>query len=518
VSLAARSIFAALLAFLALASPALASTYFEDDGGRLVPHDDPYLPPPEGPEAAVDGSEQACPAPFAAPRPKPAVRAAGGPTVKQVIASARKRGEITPEAANGYLKTYSDARNTRNRIGSYKNEQAAVIRTLEALASRNQLTPSRMPALFMQLSRNTQFWGGNPTFPPRTDVLPEPCSAPPGRAGSRIKFPGSKLVYQYYPGQGLQFQPLANFGTANGMVTACATKPAKCDKAGLKQLLDELVAMHSTRGGFVTWEYWFTFGGGTPPWTSGLSQGTAIQALGRAAQPDVLNDPSYQRLAKQALGAFEKPPPVGVRVSADGGNHYLIYSFAPGQRVLNAFLQAITGLYDFSKLTGDKEARSLFVKGDRAARREIPRFDTGSWSLYSVGGEESSLGYHRLVTTFLGNLCNRLKVGAYCKYRKRFLAYLHTKPRIAYTGRARVSVGELLAMSYRLDKVSCVTADITNAQGANLYHARVKVTRGARGFSWKPSTAGRFTLKLNALDLNKNSTTITERLTVKAKK
>ena len=52
--------------------------------------------------------------------------------------------------------------------------------------------------------------------------------------------------------------------------------------------------------------------------------------------------------------------------------------------------------------------------GDRAARREIPRYDTGAWSLYASGGAESDLGYHRLVRDFLQSLCERTKAGAYC--------------------------------------------------------------------------------------------------------
>ena len=98
-----------------------------------------------------------------------------------------------------------------------------------------------------------------------------------------------------------------------------------------------------------------------------------------------------------------------MRVAADGGSHYLIYSMSPGLRVLNAFLQANTGLYDFATLTGDAKAKRLFKAGDRAARREIPKFDTGAWSLYSLGGRESDLGYHRLVRDFLDNLCDRTK-------------------------------------------------------------------------------------------------------------
>jgi hypothetical protein len=374
-----------------------------------------------------------------------------------------------------------------------------------------------MPALFLQLRRNTEFFGGNPKFPPREDIPSEPCSPrPPGtssKAGSRIVFSGSKLVYQYYPGSGLQFQPLANFGLANGLISQCRREPAACDRPGLTQLLSELIAIRSGRGGFVTWEYWFYFGGGSPPWISGLSQGTAIQALTRASEPSILGDKSYLKVARSALGAFQKAPPVGVSVPADGGRHYLIYSFDPGLRVLNGFLQAITGLYDYARISGNKTARTLFARGNRAARAELRRFDTGAWSLYSQGGAESTLGYHQLVTSFLSNLCKRVK-GRYCVYRDRFRRYETTPPRLRYTGRRSVGRGSALSISYVVDKVSCVTAKVHDSAGRRVYRARLKVARGAHSFAWAPRRRGRFTLTLTGLDPASNKATVTRTITV----
>ena len=130
-------------------------------------------------------------------------------------------------------------------------------------------------------------------------------------------FGDDPVVFQWYAGQGLQIQPLANFGKANalwkqcqpaagttppassaqatptppptggtpvGTVTPTPTPaptpaPSDCHPEQLRALLDRMVALASERGGFTAWEYFFSFGGGTPPWISGLAQGTAIQAL-----------------------------------------------------------------------------------------------------------------------------------------------------------------------------------------------------------------------------------------------
>ena len=198
-----------------------------------------------------------------------------------------------------------------------------------------------------------------------------------GLGGARVTFEGDPIVFQWYPGQGLQIQPLANFGKANALWRACqppteppqpgAEPPPRAGPRSCSALLDRLVALASQRGGFTAWEYFFAFGGGTPPWISGLAQGTAIQALTRGSQ--LLGDPKYVEFARGALGAFERKPPLGVRApsTSGAGRHYLIYSFSSGLRVLNGFLQSLVGLYDFADATKDKRARAAVQ--DRRPRR-----------------------------------------------------------------------------------------------------------------------------------------------------
>jgi hypothetical protein len=512
VPLALRTTFAALAALFALAAPASASEVFQYRDGELIPRELPYLAPPAGPEAALLGSEQACPAP---PPPAPALpklraRAAGGQSVRGAIARARRGNRISAAEAGAYRSAYAAARRTRGRLGGRnRRELASVIAVLEGIAGRGKLTSGRMPALFLQLRRNSEFWGGTPRFPPRPDAAPDPCTRPPSNspAGARIVFEGSRIVFQYYPGQGLQLQPLANFGMVNGMITACRRTPEECDRTALKQLVDELVDVRSSRGGFTTWEYWFHFGGGVPPWTSGISQGTALQALARASEQSILNDKSYLRVAHGALGAFRKAPPTGLRVRSGRGSHYLIYSFDPNLRVLNAFLQAIIGLYDYGRIAEDRVARSLFKAGDRGARRELRRYDTGKWSLYSLGGAEASLSYHRLASTFLGELCQRVK-GRYCTYRQRFIRYLGASPVIKYSGAQSGAPGQPLSLRYRISEASCVTAEVTSSTGDVVFRERRKVARGTHRFRWTPEAPGTYTLSLEAVDQNKLKTTV----------
>src|SRR5947209_1006608 len=240
-------------------------------------------------------------------------------------------------------------------------------------------------------------------------------------------FGDDPVVFQWYPGQGLQIQELATFGRANALANACRPEAGPqaipCEQDKLRAALDAMRSLAVTRSGFTAWEYYFAFGGGRPPWISGLAQGTAIQALTRGSQ--VLGDPSYLRLAGRALGAFTHRPPVGVRAPAPDGPHFLLYSFDPQQRVFNAFFQALNGIYDYAQAADDAAARAVFASGEREARREVPLADTGAWSRYSIGGPESDLGYHKLVRDFLVGLCDRTHHHVYCATADRFTAYLH---------------------------------------------------------------------------------------------
>jgi hypothetical protein len=386
-----------ILAVLAAAAPASASQVLEYRGhGVLVAHENPYLAPPQGPEAA--GYQRAP----AVARAK--VHAARGPSVKAAVATAYRHRAISASAASRYYKAYNSARSTRSHLsGQRRKELSAVLSVLEGIAKRRQLTASRMPALFLQLGRNRTYWAAR--------------SAP--YAGARITFTGSPMVFQYYAGQGLQIQPLANFGMVNGKITHCRRVPKTCDRKGIKQLLDDMVAIRSKRSNFTTWEYYFYFGGGRPPWTSGISTGAALDALARASAKSILGDGSYLKVARAALGVYRHGPPTGVRIRTKYGSHYLIYSFDRGQRVLNAFLESIIGLFDYAKVAHDKTARALWVAGDHEARVELPHYDTGRWSRYSLGGPLASVDYHKLVVDFLDKLCSHLG-GTYCTYHKRF--------------------------------------------------------------------------------------------------
>ena len=226
---------------------------------------------------------------------------------------------------------------------------------------------------------------------------------------------------EYYPGEGLQIQPLGNFGKANAAWSSCRSKgDSTC--APLQSLLDAMIALAAQRGTFKAWEYYFDFEGGVPPWTSAMSQGTGIQALARAYSLTGLT--KYRDAAAAAVGAFETAAPAGVAVAAAGGTHYLMYSYAPKLFIFNGFLQSLVGLDAYGDLTGDPRGGALFRAGHGNAKAIVPLSDTGSWSLYSLGGPESTVEYHTLLRDILGVLCRRQGSAVYCDHEARYTQYL----------------------------------------------------------------------------------------------
>ena len=314
------------------------------------------------------------------------VAASHGPTVIVALASLQRSGAITPTIYQKDYAAYVAAVNSLKKLsGTRRNELGAVVANVQAIAAAGGFIPSRLPALFLTLERNRTWWTSGSLLASRV----------------RISFPGSELVWEYYAGQGIEIQWLGTFGEGNGYYSGNQNN-------NLKQLISELIPLATKRAGGIAWEYMFQFDGGLPPWTSGLSQGTALQLLSRDYSR--FKEPAVLTAAQEALGIFKTPPPSGVRVTSSLGAHYLEYTYAPTDRILNGEIQALVGLYEYTSITKDPAGLQLFEAGDAEERARTPLYNTGYWSMYDQYGE-SDLNYHELLAEFLQHLCERTRKG-----------------------------------------------------------------------------------------------------------
>ena len=404
-------------------------------------------------------------------------RARRSPTVTGALRYALLTGRITPRTHGRLTNLYNQAAAaTRRLTGARAAELQTVLGTVTTLAAQHRLTPSRLRPAFLVLRRNTEFWS--------REAMPA--------SGHRTTFGDDPAVFQYYPGRGMQLQPLASWGKVNWLARTCLEAPGACRARRLRRSVDFLLDLASRRGGFIAWEHFFSWGGGTPPWISGMTQATAVSALARAAR--ALGEPRYRRAAHRALGAFTAPPPLGV----DGGDHYLMYSFSPGLRIFNGELQAVSGIGELARLyRRDRLARRLFRRGERTARAMVAAADTGAWSLYSFAGREATLGYHQLIEEFLADMCEKTERRTYCLARMRFARYEREPTRIGIAPLRRLEARHTATVRFSISKVSTVRLRVYGERGLTMSRD-LTLPYGVHTVGWTPPSRGRFRVKIEA--------------------
>jgi hypothetical protein len=302
------------------------------------------------------------------------------------------------------------------------------------------------------------------------------------------------LVYRWYPGLGYQFHPLATFGRLNAIAGAG-------DQAATRRLADALTARAVPASGGVRWQYGFAFAAGRPGWTSGMAQAVAAQALSRASA--ALDDPALLDLARKAFGTIR----YGLVQRAPQGLWIKLYSFS-SLAVLNAQLQSIVSLREYAQTARDAAASALADQLTASAETLLPRFDTGAWSLYSLGGAEASFHYHDFVVSLLQELEDQSPSPIWQNAAARFERYEHQPPKLVQQPSTTVAYPwphdgyrDTVQISFSVSKLSLVTLVVAGERRT------VSVPRGAGTITWAPRflRPGTYPARLVAKDVAGNT-------------
>jgi len=147
------------------------------------------------------------------------------------------------------------------------------------------------------------------------------------------------------------------------------------------------------------WEYRDTL---RAPWYSALAQGQGISVLLRAQQLTRKDDSPYLNAAQRALASFFKPLTEGGVTFTDeqGDLWFEEYIVSPPTHILNGFIWAAWGVYDYFLATRNQSAQELFTRAVRTLTHNLDRYDLGFWSLYEQSGTRlpmvASPFYHQL--------------------------------------------------------------------------------------------------------------------------
>ncbi len=329
----------------------------------------------------------------------------------------------------------------------------------QVAALGGRLTSQRALAVFGQLQANDDYFARHGVPRSGTDIT--------GADG---------IVYRYFAGRCFEFHPLADFSALNARVAAK-------DVAGAQRLAAALIARAvPRRGGGVAWEYYFRYGGGRPPWVSGMAQAVAAQAFARAAS---LVTADSAILSHEATAAFKAIPRLTTKVAA--GPWIRLYSFS-SIAVLNAQLQSVLSLETYAEASDDSAAATLASQMEQAAAATVSRFDTGYWTYYSLGGGPSPLSYQRFIVQLLHRLAP--DDARFAEAAARFAAYLRQPPAFKL---ANASPG---ASRFWLSKPAFVTASTPAGRSV-----RLTLHAGWHTLRWdEPKRAGFYPIHVTAVD------------------
>jgi heparosan-N-sulfate-glucuronate 5-epimerase len=203
---------------------------------------------------------------------------------------------------------------------------------------------------------------------------------------------------------GLQYNPIAiaQWGLGNYNLFCRSHDDARKNKflAASNWLSANL---ETNSHGLWVWNHHFNWEYRSPlraPWYSALAQGQGISLLLRAYRET--GAVAYFEAAERAFNSFLKSTDEGgVAFTDDHGNLWFEeYIVSPPTHILNGFIWATWGVYDYFLMTQNQLARDLFEQAVLTLRTNLPHYDLGFWSLYEESNTllpmVASPFYHRL--------------------------------------------------------------------------------------------------------------------------
>jgi heparosan-N-sulfate-glucuronate 5-epimerase len=276
-----------------------------------------------------------------------------------------------------------------------------------SLADRLRYYSRIFAAYAMPVQSHLTFWHETPQINPRvsTHELGEYYMLFSEKADYAGEYDASGIPLLNYRGRiGRQYNPIAiaQWGLGN-YNRYCQFR----DELSQRKFLaaGDWLCRHleqNAHGAWV-WNHNFDWEYRTPlwsPWYSGLAQGQGISLLVRAYRET--GAAAYLHVADRAFEGFKKSTDEGgvTFVDKDGNTWFEEYIVSPPTHILNGFIWAAWGVYDYFLVTRSPEARDFFGKAVRTLRSNLHRYDLGFWSLYEQSGTllpmVASSFYHRL--------------------------------------------------------------------------------------------------------------------------
>ena len=164
------------------------------------------------------------------------------------------------------------------------------------------------------------------------------------------------------------------------------------DRDEFLRLCRWLLARQDENGG---WPIWPELGLSHSSQYSAMTQGECVSAFVRAWM--MTDDPEYAKGAKRALDLMCRPIESGGPTIAINDELFLEEKPTnPRSSILNGWIFAIFGLYDFWLAFADENAHELFRASLTTLKSHLREYDAGYWSRYDINDHLASPFYHDL--------------------------------------------------------------------------------------------------------------------------
>ncbi len=234
---------------------------------------------------------------------------------------------------------------------------------------------------------------------------------------------------------GLQYNPIAIAQWGLGNYNLFASGGGEDRKRKFLAASDWLCThLEQNAFGSWVWNHDFDWEYRSPlraPWYSALAQGQGISLLVRAYRKT--GSAAYLEAAERAFICFIKPTRKAAShfTDAHGNIWFEEYIVSPPTHILNGFIWAAWGVYDYFLATGNSAARELFGEAVLTLRANLDRYDLGFWSLYEQSGTllpmVASPFYHRLHVVQLGVMHRLTGDETFARYATKWEAYARSR-------------------------------------------------------------------------------------------
>jgi D-glucuronyl C5-epimerase-like protein len=205
-----------------------------------------------------------------------------------------------------------------------------------------------------------------------------------------------QLGWTYYENYGFYFQPVNTVQQLAYLLGASSVPLDTLQKLG--HAIWAYAVWHSGGGRkFPRWEYEFPWYASravwlSPPWESAMAQGTVMELFTELYRRTLA--PVWRDRAEAVFQSYRVSMNDGGAMLPDTSHGYWWEEYHPRVMVWNGSVKALLILGDYAQTFQDASALRMYTRGIEALKYYTPRYDSGTWTYYSLTGYLNTKSYH----------------------------------------------------------------------------------------------------------------------------